>query len=197
MFDKKQYGPLPVDEWDDSLTQIIDDMDGRPINVHRLMAHHPELLKAWWNFRNYAVTGGELGRRNGELVILRIALHMRAWYEWASHVQRALACGISLEEIERVKEGASAPGWEAGEILLLQAIDELVANRLISPQTLQDLGKYFSNGQVMDMMGIYGMYVTLGCMANTWNLELDEHVESQLPDTVTEENFRAAFPARR
>ena len=197
MSDKKQYGPLPVDEWDDSLTQIIDDMDGRPINVHRLMAHHPELLKAWWNFRNYAVTGGELGRRNGELVILRIALHMRAWYEWASHVQRALACGISLEEIERVKEGASAPGWEAGEILLLQAIDELVANRLISPQTLQDLGKYFSNGQIMDMMGIYGMYVTLGCMVNTWNLELDEHVESQLPDTVTEENFRAAFPARR
>ncbi len=197
MSDNKQFGPLSVDEWDDSLVQVVEDMDGRPLNVHRLMALHPELLKAWWNFRNYAVTGGELGRRNGELVILRIALHMRAWYEWASHVQRALACDITLEEIERVKKGASASGWQAGEVLLLQAVDELVATRLISPRTLQDLGKYFSNRQIMDMMGIYGMYVTLGCMANTWKLELDEHVEAQLPDSVTQKNFRAALPAHQ
>ena len=159
MSDNKKIGPLPVHDWDDSLAQVVDDMDGRPLNVHCLMAHHPELLKAWWNFRNHEVTGGELGRRNGELVILRVALHMRAWYEWASHVQRALACDITLEEIERVKQGASASGWQASEVLLLQAVDELVANRLVSPKTLQDLGKYFSNRQIMDIMGIYGMYV--------------------------------------
>ena len=197
MSDHRKFGPLPVDEWDDSLAQVVDDMDGRPLNVHRLMAHHPELLKAWWNFRNYAITGGELGRRNGELVILRVALHMRAWYEWASHVQRALACGITLEEIERVKQGASTPGWEASEVLLLQAVDELAANRLVSPKTLQNLGKYFSNRQIMDIMGIYGMYVTLGCMANTWNLELDEHVEAQRLDAVTREGFQAALPAHQ
>ena len=197
MSDNRKFGPLPVDEWDDSLAQVVDDMDGRPLNVHRLMAHHPELLKAWWNFRNYAVAGGELGRRNGELVILRVALHMRAWYEWASHVQRALACGITLEEIERVKQGASASGWKAGEVLLLQAVDELAANRLVSPKTLQDLGKYFSNRQIMDIMGIYGMYVTLGYMANTWNLELDEHLEAQRPDAVTREDFEAALAAHQ
>ncbi len=193
MSDNKKFGPLPVDEWDDSLAQVVDDMDGRPINVHRLLAHHPELLKAWWNFRNYIVTGGELGRRNGELVILRVSLHMHAWYEWASHVQRALACGITLQEIERVKQGGSAPGWDASEALLLQTVDELVANRLISPQMLRDLGKYFSNRQIMDVMGIYGMYVTVGCMANTWGLELDKPVAAQLPDDATLENFQAAL----
>ena len=197
MSDNKKFGPLPVDEWDDSLAQVVDDMDGRPLNVHRLMAHHPKLLNAWWNFRNHAVTGGELGRRNGELVILRVALHMRAWYEWASHVQRALACDITLEEIERVKQGASASGWEASEVMLLQAVDELVANRLISPKTLQELGEYFSNRQIMDIMGIYGMYVILGCMVNTWDIELDEHVEAQHPDTVTQEDFQAALPVHQ
>ena len=195
MSDSEIFGPLPVDEWDDALAQVVADMDGRPINLHRLMAHHPKLLKAWWNFRNHVVTGGDLGRRHGELVILRVALHMRAWYEWAAHVQRALACGITLEEIERVKQGASASGWEAGEALLLQAVDEVVADRMISPQTLQDLSGHFSNRQIMDMMGIYGMYVTVGCMANTWLLELDQHVETQLPDTVTRDDFQAALSA--
>ncbi len=47
--------------------------------------------------------GGNLGRRKGELVILQDAVHMRTWYDWGSYVERVLACGIAMDEIERVK----------------------------------------------------------------------------------------------
>ena len=109
---------LPVFDWDSSLSHIIEDMNGQPLNVHSLMANHPELLKSWWNFRNYSVVGGDLGKRRGELVILRVAVHMKSWYEWGSHVERGLACGLALEEIERVKQEPQAPEWMASEALL-------------------------------------------------------------------------------
>ena len=103
--------PVPVLEWDTSLKHVIDDMGGRPLNVHALMANHPPLLNAWWDLRNYSVNGGDLDQRQCELAILRIAVHVGSWYEWASHVDRGLACGLSLAEIERVKIGANADGW--------------------------------------------------------------------------------------
>jgi len=194
MSEADKVKPLSVEQWDDSLKPIVDDMKGRPINVHRLMANHPDLLKAWWSFRDYSVAGGALGRRSGELVILRVAVHMKAWYEWGSHVERGLACGLSLEEIERVKEGGDAAGWKTADALLLRAVDELVAGHSLSKGLQAELAGFFSPKQIMDLIAIHGMYVILGCMINTWGLELDEHIAAKLPDAVTREQFEQQFP---
>ncbi len=186
--------PLPTDDWDSSLSSIIDDMGGAPINVHRLMAHHPALLQAWWSFRNYGVDGGDLGRRKGELVILRTAVHMRSWYEWGAHVARAMACGLSRDEIERVKQGPADPAWPADEALLLEAVDALITDRGLSEELQARLRAYYSVQQTMDIMAIHGMYVILGNMVNTWQIDLDASVRDGLPDDVTKEAFEAEFP---
>ncbi len=189
-----QLEPLDPDDWDSALAGVIADMKGRPINVHRLMANHPQLLKAWWDFRNYSVQGGALGRRRGELVILRVALHMRAWYEWGSHVERAQACGLTLAEIERVKQSAEDAAWEPAEALLLSAVDELIESHGLAPASLAALAEHYSPQEIMDIMAIHGMYVILGCMINTWGLELDQSVAAKLPEGVTKEAFEAAYP---
>ena len=181
--------PLPSMQWDDALRHVLDDMNGRPLNVHGLMANHPELLNAWWDYRNYSVAGGALQQRDCELVILRVAVHMKNWYEWASHVDRGLAAGLSLDDIERVSQGPRAPGWEERDALLLQAVDELIEERIISAATRQRLAAHFSQNQLMDVIAIHGMYITLGCMINTWDLELDEHIRARLPTTVTRQHF--------
>lgn len=181
--------PLPVAAWDPSLARIIDDMHGQPLNVHALMAHHPELLNAWWNFRNHSVTGGALGRRSSELVILRVAVQMKSWYEWASHVARALACGLTLAEIKRVRQGPQAPGWEDADALLLQAVDELQADHAIDSATLAKLSGYYNTRQILDLIAIQGMYVILAGMLNTWGLELDERVRKALPADITMKDF--------
>mgnify|MGYP000877033296 CR=1 FL=1 len=194
MQDSKVLAPLPVADWDDSLTQVMEDMHGQPLKVHALMANHPELLKAWWDFRNYVVVGGDLGKRSGELVILRVALHMKSWYEWGSHVDRALACGLTLAEIERVKQPAAAPGWAPADMLLLTAVDELIARHAIAPETLAELYQHYSPKQVMDLIAIQGMYVTLGGMINSFGLELDQQVLERLPESVSQAQFESEFP---
>lgn len=190
----RKVAPLPPADWDPALAPILKDMKGRPLNVHSLMANHPALLQAWWSFRNHAVNGGALGRRSGELVILRVAVLMKAWYEWASHVERGLACGLSREEIERVKRGAAAPGWSAADAALLAAVDEAVTDHGLSPATDRRLRRHYDLQQAMDIMAIAGMYVILGCMINTWGLKLDPHVAEKLPDDVTQDAFEAAYP---
>ncbi len=185
--------PLPVDQWDESLSYIVDDMNGKPINVHALMANNPALLNAWWNFRNYSVKGGSLGQRKAELVILRVAIHMGAWYEWGSHVERSIACGINLEEIHNVRQGVPDQAWSEGEAFLLQCVDQLVESHKIDEALLAELNKHYSTAQIMDIIAIHGMYVILGCMINTWGLTLDQRVFDKLPEVVQQAGEAPAF----
>ena len=179
--------PLPPSDWDDALRPIIDDMNGRPLNIHALMANHPRLLDAWWDLRQYLVDGGDLDRRHCELVILRIAAHMKSWYEWASHVVRGLDSGLTLDEIERV--GDAGGSWDEPDAALLRSVDEIVTEDAISTATLERLAAHFSGRQVMDVVLLHGMYRTIACLINTWGLELDEHVRAKLPAGVSESSF--------
>lgn len=182
--------PVPVQDWDPSLQHVIDDMRGRPINIHSLMANHPALLNAWWNLRNYLVNGGDLEQRQCELVILRVAAHMRSWYEWASHIVRGLDSGLTLDEVENLRTEGSQ--WGEADEVLLAAVDEVARNNCIAADTRSQLAQHFSEQQVMDIIVLHGMYLTLGCLINTWAIELDEHVSERLPNQVTREAFLAS-----
>ena len=181
--------PLQPQVWDASLQHVIDDMNGRPLNIHSLMANHPRLLNAWWDLRNYSVNGGDLEQRHCEIAILRVAVHMNSWYEWASHVDRGLACGLTLAEIESVKAGPEAGGWDAKDVALLLAMDDLAENQAIGEDTLQELGEHFTQQQILDMIVLHGMYNTIACMIRTWGLGLDPHIAERLPESVTESAF--------
>lgn len=182
--------PLPPDQWDPSLQHIIDDMHGRPIQIHCLLANHPALLNAWWNYRMYSVKGGDLDQRECELVILRVAVHAKAWYEWAAHVDRGLVAGLTLAEINRVAEGPTALAWNDKDSMLLNVVDQLVVDRGIDTATRTSLGSFFSEKQVMDIISLQGLYVTIACVIGTWPVEIEEHIAQRLPEEVTEESFR-------
>jgi 4-carboxymuconolactone decarboxylase len=187
--------PLPPDQWDPSLQHIIDDMHGRPLQIHCVLANHPALLKAWWSYRMYSVQGGDLEQRECELVILRVAVHMQAWYEWAAHVDRGLATGLTLAEIYQVAAGPDAAAWSQNDSNLLQAVDELVSGHRIAPATQTGLESFLSEQQVMDIISLQGLYVTIACIIGTWPVEIEEHITQRLPEEVTEGSFRALISA--
>lgn len=185
----KSLSPLPPDQWDGSLKNVLSDMNGAPLNVHKLMAHNPELLQAWWNFRNYSVRGGSLGPRLGELLILRVSVHISAWYEWASHVDRALQCGLNIDEINAVLKREISAEWIAKEAALLSAVDELMENRSLSAELRARMEQHFSPAEVLDIIAIHGMYVILGCMIRSWGLELDPAICARIENQTTLEKF--------
>ena len=181
---------VEVDNWDPSLSHIVKQMNGEPLNLHKLMAKHPKLLKAWWDFRNYSINGGDLGKRKGELVILRVASYLNSWYEWASHVDRSLKCGLQLDEIIRVDKQLNENDWEPSEFLLLRAVDELIKTQNINRNLYLELNKFYSEPQIMDVIAIHGMYIILGSMLNIWKIELEEKISTSIPSSVTFESFK-------
>ena len=183
--------PLPPENWDSSLQHILDAMGGRPIQIHCLLANHPALLQAWWSYRMHSVHGGDLPQRDCELVILRVAVHMRAWYEWAAHVDRGLTADLSLEEILRVAQGPSDENWRNHDRLLLTAVDELIIGKRISPQTQSALCDEFSDKQILDIISLQGLYVTIACIIGTWPIEIEAHIAERLPAEITEASFNA------
>ncbi len=187
MTDSSNVQPLAVSEWDARLAPIVAELRGRPLNVHKLMANNPELLLAWWNFRKHVVSGGKLRQRHRELIILRVAVHMKSWYEWASHVERGLKAGLSLDEVERVRLGRIATGWDLGDELILRATDECFDKQKITTEMRIAMRAQFTPAELMDLIAIYGAYVILGAMINTWGLELDEFIG--LPESIDEDSW--------
>lgn len=177
MSEKDKLEPLRVEDWDAALGPVLNDMRGRPLKIHALMANHPELLKAWWSLRAYVVGGGELEPRERELVILAVAAHLKSWYEWAAHVERGLAAGLTLEEIERVKAGAGAEGWSDRDRALLRAAEDCIIHRRMAPETLAEARVHFTHRQLLDVIVIQGLYMTVGAMLGTWPQTPDAFVE--------------------
>ena len=193
MNDVAKMQGVPTDAWDASLGHIVSDMGDRPLNIHKLLANHPQLLNAWWSFRQYIVTGGALGKRNAELVILRTAVHANCWYEWASHVERGLQSDLSLDEIDRVMGGAVHSDWSDSDAVLLRAVDELHIRGALAAEIVAMLEAHFDRKAVLDLIAIRGMYVMLSDILNSWETELDQHVSDALPESVTRQRFEGGL----
>jgi 4-carboxymuconolactone decarboxylase len=165
--------PLKPDNWSDVLDAIRSFL-GVPLNIHNMMAHHPDLLKVWMPFRNHVVGNSTLSARQRELLILRIAHNCQADYEWQHHVERGLTAGLHMIEIDRVKQGPDAIGWQADESALLFAVDDCHRSFCISDKNLQEIKRHFSVQQQLDITVTVGMYMTLALIIKTWGVPLEE-----------------------
>ena len=148
-------------------------MNGRDLNIFRVLMNHPQLTKRWAVFAAHVLHKQTLPPRERELLILRIGWLNQAEYEWAQHVQIAQRSGISEEEIERVKEGPGA-GWPALEAALLQAADDLHENSVVSDQTWKTLATNLSTQQMMDVVFTIGQYNLVSWALNSFGVPLDD-----------------------
>lgn len=165
--------PLKSDNWPDELDEIRSIL-GTPLNIHNIMAHHPELMKAWMPIRNHVVGNSTLSARHRELLILRTAHNCQADYEWRHHVERGLAAGLSRAEIERVKMGSSAEGWRGAEAALLDAADHCHDQYRIANPSLKNLQHHFNVQQQLDITLTVGMYMTLALIIKTYDVPMED-----------------------
>src|SRR6478609_28103 len=108
--------------------------DGRPKGLNALgtFAHHPALARAFHTFNGHVLFATTLTMRQRELLVLRVAHLRRCEYEWAQHLVLAGDADITPDEIERVTDGPDAAGWDPIDRALLRAVDELIADAVVS-----------------------------------------------------------------
>jgi alkylhydroperoxidase family enzyme len=164
--------PLDEADWAASLESTWTGF-GAVLNVHRMMAHHPELLAAWTPLRQHITTGGTLSDRHRELIILRVAALAGVAYEWHHHVARASLAGIGPAEIEAVRIDKATDWPDEQEAALLTATDELFQGLAVGDAGWEALTRHFTIPQIFDLVVTVGMYTTLAMFINTTGVQIE------------------------
>lgn len=148
--------------------------NGVILNVYRTLVNAPQAAEAFLKWGRYILSERNgLPPRQREIVILRTGFLCRSGYEWTQHVRVGKGCGLTDDEIVRIKTGADAEGWEETDKLLVQAADELHKDFFISNKTWHGLGKFFNDKQRMDVVLTTGQYTQVSMFLNSFGVQLD------------------------
>ncbi len=149
---------------------------GQPDNIFATLARHPDLLRSFLPLGSHILLASTLTPRDREILILRVAWLCRSEYEWGQHVEIARRSGLSADEINRIREGAAAPGWSDPEAWLICAVDELHRDAMVSEATWQGLAASYDTRQLMDLVFTVGQYHMVAMALKTFGVQLDERL---------------------
>ena len=144
-----------------------------PPNLFTTLGRHRGLFRRWLFFAGALMPGGKLPRADTEILILRVAHLCSCDYEWSHHEHIGRRAGLSPEEIARVREGSSAPGWDERQSALLDAADELHADRRIGDATWERLRAIYDERRLIEICLLVGHYEMLAGAINTLGIEPD------------------------
>jgi AhpD family alkylhydroperoxidase len=132
-----------------------------PLTLFLTLGRHRKLFRGWLRFAGRLMPRGRLPRIDTELVILRVA-HARACdYEYGHHVRIGRRAGLSAADIDRVQDGAGAPGWSPRHRAILRAVDELHRDRDLTDETWAALREYVDERDCIELCLLVGHYELL------------------------------------
>lgn len=174
-----RYAPLRLEEVSpegqeqvDAIRTAFNIPPERPFpDVSLITLRHPGMFKAQMVLGIELAAKGTIPARERELAILRLALLARAPFEWCEHVDIGKAFGLTPEEIERVVEGSTAPGWTEHEAALLRAVEELVGDHCMSDRTWNTLATTYSEQQMLEVPMLVGAYLMTAIQQNSLKIQ--------------------------
>ncbi len=186
--ERPRLEPLPPRQWPPEMRDALAALDppdrrhprpvreGRPKGLNALgtFARYPALTRAYHTFNGHVLFASTLSPRQRELLVLRVAVLRDCEYEHAQHSVLAQDAGLSPEEVARVAEGPSAPGWSPLERAMLAAADELVGEAAISDGTWAALADELDERQLMDLVFTVGAYEILAMAFRSFGVQLDD-----------------------
>lgn len=165
--------PIDDADWPTEITDLRDGFAGS-LNIYRVMAHHPRLVRAWTTFRQHVVKDNSLSPRLQEIAILRAGHRWGSEYEWAHHVHRGRLVGLTDLEIERARAPTDDGADDLG--LVISAVDQLLGGGGLQGSMLDRLCAEVGKQGVLDLFATVGMYTTLAFIANTFDPPIDPSV---------------------
>lgn len=172
-----RFAPVTNEDWPEEIADMRAGFAGG-LNVYRVMAHHPGLLRAWSDLRGHVVTRSALGPDRLEVVILRTGFRLGAEYEWSQHVVRARASGLTDARIGALK--GPLGDVTGDDRLLAEAVDMLFEKKSLAPECLERLLGRVGKEGVLDLIATVGFYSTLGYLLNSFGTPLDEDIAAAL-----------------
>lgn len=170
--------PLAASDRDDQDRELLSGAGapGAPAaNIFSTLVRHPGLFRRWLPFAG-KLLAGKLPARERELLILRTGWRCRSEYEWGQHVLIGRQAGLTDEEVDRIKVGPDAPGWNAIDGAVLRAADELHEDSCISDATWEVLATTLSERQLIELPMLVGHYHLVAFTLNSLGVQREPGV---------------------
>jgi 4-carboxymuconolactone decarboxylase len=151
-------------------------LDGRPLNIFGVLAHHPKLLKRFNLLGGFLLNKGLIPERERELVILRVGWNAQAVYEFGQHTLIGRRCGLTDDEIAAVTKPDSDHRWSVGDRALLALADDLAADDCVSDETWAELASRWNVAELVELLIVAGFYRLVSGFLNSAGVQLDPGV---------------------
>ena len=151
----------------------IQPVEGDGIRVGRTLQQHPDLHAQWYANERYILSPerSRLTPHDRELLILRTGWNAQAVYEWAKHVGsvgRARDHGLDPVWIA---QGGDASGWNAQELSLIDAANEMYRDTMISDDTWAALSASYDDHQMMSIAWTVARYRRVSMVLNALGVQ--------------------------
>jgi 4-carboxymuconolactone decarboxylase len=151
-------------------------IDGRPLNIFGVLAHHPKLLKRFNLLGGLLLNKGLIPERERELVILRVGWNAQAKYEFGQHTVIGLRCGLTDEDIVGLTKHPAEYDWSADDRALIALADDLASDDCVSDATWSELARRWSEPELVELLIVAGFYRMVSGFLNSTGVELDDGV---------------------
>ena len=169
--------PLIEDNADPRIANIHAELaaQGRGFpNLYRLIGNSGDMLAAWcglaWPLRHAPTTPRALR----ELMILRGAQMMGAEYEWVHHLDMARAEGVPASKIDALGEWRVSILFDQKERIALRLAEEITHGPGASAEAMAEARKYFSDGEVVELVLTSSFYACVGRMLHSLDVPLEK-----------------------
>ena len=148
---------------EDPLTRELFDRlaPGRGIlNLHRMMAHAPLLMKASGEMAFALRRNTELPRAVAELIILRVAEMTDCAYETAQHLPLARQAGLTERQIAEVARWRESALFTDAEKAALAFAEKATRGEAADDKEFGALRHHFSPREIVELTLLVGFYVS-------------------------------------
>jgi 4-carboxymuconolactone decarboxylase len=146
--------------------------DQRQLNIFRTLAHNRPLYKGFLALGGHLLGGGGLPAREREIVILRAGFRCGSEYEFGQHTRIGGDAGLRDDEIARLA-GVGDGDWSDDEQALVDMVDELCADNVVSEPTWQRLAARWSEEQLLELLVLAGYYRLVSGLLNSVGVALE------------------------
>jgi 4-carboxymuconolactone decarboxylase len=171
--------PMSLNQMDGELAETMASaltVNGRPLNIFGVLAHHPKLLKRFNQMGGFLLNKGLIPAREREIVVLRIGWNARSEYEFGQHTVIGLRCGLTRPEIAALTRSADERPWSRDDRALIALADDLANDDCVSDATWAVLRERWSDAQLVEMLVLAGYYRLVSGFLNSTGVQLDEGV---------------------
>ena len=182
---------LELDEWDNDLREMTAADSGTALEqgIMRMFAHTPEISKGLVAFGGAIKSHRSLPDRLVELVRLRVAFHNQCRSCMAIRYQDGVDAGIDEDLVCSLEKPQEAKDLSDAEKAAIEYGELFATNHLAIDDTVyENLRKYFSEAEVVELSITVAWFVGFGRLAATY------HMVEELPEAFQNENSDKLTP---